>query len=230
MTVALPTGAAWSARGKRKKERKKKADVSYFPSPAGPGPRSRHTDTASATKGLPPPSARSGLGGCAHPPGEARSHERISGRRAERSRRDETAGCSHHTMQGAAWGEGCDEGRSGWSLEWCAAPAAAQSTASSYPSSPEPPLTALRAPGEEISPAKPATSLRDEHGCQRRAASQQAGTAPTVRGARRGGHHLDRSPVPSGPQQAGSSLGQARSPPPLPPATAQLSPAPREPP
>lgn len=87
-------------------------------------------------------------------------------------------------MQGAAWGEGCDEGRSGWSLEWCAAPAAAQSTASSYPSSPEPPLTALRAPGEEISPAKPATSLRDEHGCQRRAASQQAGTVPTVRGAR----------------------------------------------
>lgn len=93
-----------------------------------------------------------------------------------------------------------------------------------------PPLTALRAPGEEISPAKPATSLRDEHGCQRRVTSQQAGTAPTVRGARGGGHHLDRSPVPSGPQQAGSSLGQARSPPPLPPATAQLSPAPREPP
>lgn len=87
-----------------------------------------------------------------------------------------------------------------------------------------PPSTALRVPGEEISPAEPATSLRDEHWLPGEGGIPASGDGE-------GGKGGWPPPAPFSctqrPPQAGSSLGRARSPPPLPPATAQLSPCPR---
>lgn len=181
-----------------------------------------------------------GVGGCAHP----LVKRGMKGAQGEKQRGagDETAGRSHHTMQGAAAGkEERHEGRWGWSPARFSPRRSSYSPVSSSPFSfpglarQSPPLP--RCSKGARSGDGPAPSLRDEHGCQRMVV---ANSGPGQRPREGVATAWTVTPLPNGPRQAGGSLGRARSrwtPPPPTPKTAtcdrslgQLSPAPGEPP